>query len=139
MDATTKFFLLCAYPDLALDDWITIKGTHVETDEGGNLKGAVGQKIAASKKASSNPSYLSQSNPIDTSKVKAKALPDRHITGTEKKHIPIALQWAIANGTNAAKVNNREYHFDFENGTGQVFEKNDKRTTIPHFTFTVGE
>ncbi len=49
MDATTKFFLLCAYPGLAFDDWVTIKGAHVETDEGGNLKGAAGQKIASSR------------------------------------------------------------------------------------------
>ncbi len=48
MDNVTKFFLLCAYPDLALDaenKWITINGTHVQVGEGGELKGKVGQKI----------------------------------------------------------------------------------------------
>ncbi len=52
MDATTKFFLLCAYPDLAFDadpkeqKWITVNGAHIPVGEGGELKGKVGKKIS---------------------------------------------------------------------------------------------
>ncbi len=49
MDATTKFILRLSYPALALDDWVTINGTHVETDENGQLRGDVGQKIQRAK------------------------------------------------------------------------------------------
>ncbi len=53
MDATTKFFLLCAYPDLALDDkWITVKpngpdakGAHMLIGEGGEVKAGAGGKF----------------------------------------------------------------------------------------------
>ncbi len=68
MDATTKFFLLCAYPDLALDDWITIKGTHVETDESGNLKGAIGNKIQSAKIDAQARALRETANRVDSRK-----------------------------------------------------------------------
>ncbi len=57
MDATTKFFLLCAYPDLALDDrWITVKpngpdakGRPALIGEGGEIKAGMGGKFNGQK------------------------------------------------------------------------------------------
>lgn len=79
MDSTTKFFLLCAYPDLAFDDWITIKGTHVETDENGELKGAVGQKIAGKKSRFSG----AKTEADHTKPVKINPPPIKKISDTE--------------------------------------------------------
>ncbi len=78
MDATTKFFLLCAYPDLAFDGWITVNGAHVETDKDGSLKGSVGAKISGGNNAPKKQTEMSKEDKkfydkVEQSKAKLRA------------------------------------------------------------------
>ncbi len=71
MDNVTKFFLLCAYPDLAFDDhWITVKpngpdakGAHMLIGEGGEVKAGAGGKFNGKKISEIPRTFSKQSTP----------------------------------------------------------------------------
>ncbi|GHU75700.1 hypothetical protein AGMMS49992_20180 [Clostridia bacterium] len=111
------------------NDWITINGTHVEVDEGGNLQGAVGDKITSTSKpnATAKPTAPTKpaatSNPVEPTKPIEEQKPSTNVISGDTMQ-PAASDKPVPSGEDAAQPENigRSGHPEFD-GKGKSFQQ----------------